>query len=361
MPAVILALIICLMTWILPHQPFNAEHKPDQHQNRPKIGYDGNYDGFLHGSRIADLVSTEPTVRQPASFSPTACGPVILHGYSAGALTPGGQLMNTTEVENFPGFPEAVLGPDLMDQMRDQAEHFGARIEYDDVVSADLSGDIKRIITDGGEEYQARVVVITTGSQYRKLEISGEREFSGRGVSYCATCDGFFFKDKPIVVVGGGDSAMGDADFLTRFGSSVTLIHRRQGFRASKIMVDRAKANTKINFLLDSVVTRINGDDSGVTSLDIRNTATGQESSIPANGVFVAIGFTPQTAFLNGQVDLDQDGYILVKGGSTKTSTPGVFAAGDVTDKIYRQAISAAGMGCRAALDAQEYLTSLCN
>ena len=279
----------------------------------------------------------------------------------AGALTPGGQLMNTTEVENFPGFPKAVLGPDLMDQMRDQAEHFGAQIEYDDVVSVDLSGDVKRIITDGGEEYQARVVVITTGSQYRKLEIPGEREFSGRGVSYCATCDGFFFKDKPIIVVGGGDSAMGDADFLTRFGSSVTLIHRRQGFRASKIMVDRAKANDKINFLLDSVVTRINGDDSGVTSLDVRNTATDQQSTIPANGVFVAIGFTPQTAFLNGQVDLDQDGYILVEGGSTKTSAPGVFAAGDVTDKIYRQAISAAGMGCRAALDAQEYLKSLNN
>ncbi|MCX8647989.1 thioredoxin-disulfide reductase [Bifidobacterium sp. B4107] len=279
----------------------------------------------------------------------------------AGALTPGGQLMNTTEVENFPGFPKAVLGPDLMDQMREQAEHFGAQIEYDDVVSVDLSGDIKRITTDGGEEYQTRAVVITTGSQYRKLEIPGEREFSGRGVSYCATCDGFFFKNKPIVVVGGGDSAMSDADFLTRFGSSVTLIHRRQGFRASKIMVDRAKANDKINFLLDSVVTQINGDGSGVTSLDVRNTATGQQSNIPANGVFVAIGFTPQTAFFNGQVDLDQDGYILVKGGSTKTSTPGVFAAGDVTDKVYRQAISAAGMGCRAALDAQEYLTSLDN
>lgn len=279
----------------------------------------------------------------------------------AGTLTPGGQLMNTTEVENFPGFPKAVLGPDLMDQMRDQAEHFGAQIEYDDVVSVDLNGDVKRITTDSGQEYQARAVVITTGSQYRKLDVPGEREFSGRGVSYCATCDGFFFKDKPIVVVGGGDSAMGDADFLTRFGSYVTLIHRRQGLRASKIMVDRAKANDKISFLLDSVVTRINGNDSGVTSLNVRNTATGRQSTIPANGVFVAIGFTPQTAFLNGQVDLDQDGYILVEGGSTKTSVPGVFAAGDVTDKIYRQAISAAGMGCRAALDAQEYLTSLDN
>ena len=277
----------------------------------------------------------------------------------AGALTPGGQLMNTTEVENYPGFPKGIMGPDLMDQMRDQAEHFGAQIEYDDVTSVDFSGDIKRITTDGGEEYFARAVVVTTGSQYRKLEVPGEREFSGRGVSYCATCDGFFFKDKPIVVIGGGDSAMGDADFLTRFGSSVQLIHRRQGFRASKIMVDRAQANKKIDFVLDSVVTKVNGDESGVTSVDIRDTTTGRTTTVPANGVFVAIGFVPQTGFLKGQVDLDEDGYILVEGASTRTSTPGIFAAGDVTDKVYRQAVSAAGMGCRAALDAQEYLNTL--
>lgn len=277
----------------------------------------------------------------------------------AGALTPGGQLMNTTEVENYPGFPKGIMGPDLMDQMRDQAEHFGAQIEYDDVTSVDFSGDIKRITTDGGEEYFARAVVVTTGSQYRKLEVPGEREFSGRGVSYCATCDGFFFKDKPIVVIGGGDSAMGDADFLTRFGSSVQLIHRRQGFRASKIMVDRAQANKKIDFVLDSVVTKVNGDESGVTSVDIRDTTTGRTTTVPANGVFVAIGFVPQTGFLKGQVDLDEDGYILVEGASTRTSTPGIFAAGDVTDKVYRQAVSAAGMGCRAALDTQEYLNTL--
>lgn len=277
----------------------------------------------------------------------------------AGALTPGGQLMNTTEVENYPGFPKGIMGPDLMDQMRDQAEHFGAQIKYDDVTSVDFSGDIKRITTDGGEEYFARAVVVTTGSQYRKLEVPGEREFSGRGVSYCATCDGFFFKDKPIVVIGGGDSAMGDADFLTRFGSSVQLIHRRQGFRASKIMVDRAQANKKIDFVLDSVVTKVNGDESGVTSVDIRDTTTGRTTTVPANGVFVAIGFVPQTGFLKGQVDLDEDGYILVEGASTRTSTPGIFAAGDATDKVYRQAVSAAGMGCRAALDAQEYLNTL--
>ena len=277
----------------------------------------------------------------------------------AGALTPGGQLMNTTEVENYPGFPKGIMGPDLMDQMRDQAEHFGAQIEYDDVTSVDFSGNIKRITTDGGEEYFARAVVVTTGSQYRKLEVPGEREFSGRGVSYCATCDGFFFKDKPIVVIGGGDSAMGDADFLTRFGSSVQLIHRRQGFRASKIMVDRAQANKKIDFVLDSVVTKVNGDESGVTSVDIRDTTTGRTTTVPANGVFVAIGFVPQTGFLKGQVDLDEDGYILVEGASTRTSTSGIFAAGDATDKVYRQAVSAAGMGCRAALDAQEYLNTL--
>lgn len=276
----------------------------------------------------------------------------------AGALTPGGQLMNTTEVENYPGFPMGIMGPDLMDQMRDQAEHFGAQIEYDDVTSVDFSGDIKRITTDGGEEYFARAVVVTTGSQYRKLEVPGEREFSGRGVSYCATCDGFFFKDKPIVVIGGGDSAMGDADFLTRFGSSVQLIHRRQGFRASKIMVNRAQANKKIDFVLDSVVTKVNGDESGVTSVDIRDTTTGRTTTVPANGVFVAIGFVPQTGFLKGQVDLDEDGYILVEEASTRTSTPGIFAAGDATDKVYRQAVSAAGMGCRAALDAQEYLNT---
>ena len=276
----------------------------------------------------------------------------------AGALTPGGQLMNTTEVENYPGFPKGIMGPDLMEQMRDQAEHFSAQIEYDDVTSVDFSGDIKRITTDGGEEYLAKAVVVTTGSQYRKLEVPGEREFSGRGVSYCATCDGFFFKGKPIVVIGGGDSAMGDADFLTRFGSSVQLIHRRQGFRASKIMVDRAQANEKIDFVLDSVVTKVNGDDSGVTSVDIRDTTTGRTTTVPANGVFVAIGFVPQTGFLKGQVDLDEDGYILVEGASTRTSTPGIFAAGDATDKVYRQAVSAAGMGCRAALDAQEYLNA---
>lgn len=274
----------------------------------------------------------------------------------AGALNPGGQLINTSQVENFPGFPQGILGPDLMDQMRIQAEHFGAQIEYDDVTSVDFSNETKQVTTDGGDRYLSKTVLICTGSQYRKLGVPGEREYSGRGVSYCATCDGFFFKGKPIIVVGGGDSAMEDADFLTRFSSSIKLIHRRDTFRASKIMVDRVRSREAINLLLNTVVTRIRGDESGVTSVDIRNTDTGSEDTLPTRGVFVAIGSVPETSFLNNAVDLDHDGYILVDGASTRTSIPGVFAAGDVADRVYRQAISAAGMGCRAALDAQEYL-----
>lgn len=276
----------------------------------------------------------------------------------AGALTPGGQLVNTTEVENFPGFPDGILGPDLMDAMQRQAEKFGAELVWDDVVSVDLSGDEKIVTCDQGDVFRARAVVITTGSQVRKLGVPGEEEFSGRGVSYCATCDGFFFRGKPIVVVGGGDSAFEEANFLTRFGSSVTLIHRRSEFRASKIMVERAQANDKIQFMLDSVVERVNGSsDNGAESVVVRNVRTGETSEIPANGIFVAIGHTPATAFLDSAIELDEDGYIIVDGASTRTSTPGVFAAGDVVDRQYRQAISAAGMGCRAALDAQEYLT----
>lgn len=277
----------------------------------------------------------------------------------AGALTPGGQLVNTTEVENYPGFPDGILGPDLMDAMQQQAEKFGAELVYDDVVSVDFSGDVKTVTLDGGDSYQARAVVITTGSNFRKLGVPGEVEYSGRGVSYCATCDGFFFKDKPIVVVGGGDSAFEEAQFLTRFGSSVTLIHRRDEFRASKIMVDRARKNEKLHFELNAVVESVNGTNGEATSVTVRNTVTGETKEIPANGVFVAIGHTPATGFLDGQVATDEDGYILVEGASTRTSVPGVFAAGDAVDRVYRQAISAAGMGCRAALDAQNYLAEL--
>lgn len=279
--------------------------------------------------------------------------PVVI----AGALTPGGQLINTTEVENFPGFPDGIMGPDLMDAMRKQAERFGAQIVYDDVISADVQGDSKRVVLDGGDTYTARAVIVATGSQVRKLGVPGEVEYSGRGVSYCATCDGFFFRGKPIVVVGGGDSALTEADFLSRFGSSVTVIHRRDTFRASRILVDRAEKNPKIDFRMNAVVERVNGDDeSGAHSVTIRDTATGDTTEIPANGVFVAIGHTPATEFLHGALQLDEHGYITVNGASTRTSVPGVFAAGDVVDGVYRQAISAAGMGCRAALDAQAYL-----
>lgn len=280
--------------------------------------------------------------------------PVVI----AGALTPGGQLVNTTEVENFPGFPDGILGPDLMDAMRKQAERFGAEIVYDDVVAADVNGDVKRVTLDGGDTYTARAVIVATGSRVRKLGVPGEAEFSGRGVSYCATCDGFFFRGKPIVVVGGGDSALTEADFLSRFGSSVTVIHRRDAFRASRILVDRAQQNPKIAFRMNAVVEQVNGDDqSGAQSVTIRDTVNGDTSDIPANGVFVAIGHTPATEFLDGALQCDEHGYIRVDGASTRTSVPGVFAAGDVVDGVYRQAISAAGMGCRAALDAQAYLT----
>lgn len=274
----------------------------------------------------------------------------------AGALTPGGQLMNTTEVENYPGFPEGILGPDLMDAMQKQAEKFGAEILLDDVISVDFSSPVKRVKVSEGVTYEAEAVIVSTGSQVRKLGVPGEQEYSGRGVSYCATCDGFFFRGKPITVVGGGDSAFEEAQFLSRFGSSVTLIHRRDEFRASKIMVDRAKQNKKIQFILSSVVDEVHGDGNEATSLTIRNVDTGKTQEIESSGLFVAIGHTPATKFLDGALNLNGDGTIVVDGDSTRTSVDGVFACGDVVDSVYRQAISAAGMGCRAALDAQAYL-----
>lgn len=277
----------------------------------------------------------------------------------AGALTPGGQLMNTTEVENYPGFVDGILGPDLMEAMQKQAEKFGAQIILNDVVSVDFKDDLKTVTTDDGETYTANAVIISTGSQVRKLGVPGEQEYSGRGVSYCATCDGFFFRGKPIVVVGGGDSAFEEALFLTRFGSSVTLIHRRDSFRASKIMIDRARKNEKIKFVLNSVVQSINGSNEDAQSVTVKSVVTGETQDIEASGIFVAIGHLPSTSFLNNSIALNEDGTISVQGASTKTSIPGVFAAGDVVDSVYRQAISAAGMGCRAALDAQAYLNDL--
>ncbi|EFA22431.1 thioredoxin-disulfide reductase [Bifidobacterium gallicum] len=276
----------------------------------------------------------------------------------AGALTPGGQLINTSEVENFPGFPDGILGPDLMENMQRQAERFGAEIVFDDVIDVALDGTEKVVRVSGGDEFRARALIVATGASYRHLDVPGEEEYGGRGVSYCATCDGFFFRNKPIVVVGGGDSAFEEAHFLSRFGSSVTLVHRRSEFRASKIMVDRAIENPKIDMVLDSVVESVNGNENGtgVESVTVRNVKTNECTTLPANGVFVAVGHIPQTGFLGGQLRVDERGYILTDGASTRTSVQGVFAAGDCADPVYMQAISAAGMGCRAALDVQSYL-----
>jgi thioredoxin reductase (NADPH) len=276
----------------------------------------------------------------------------------AGSVTAGGALMNTTEVENFPGFPEAVLGPDLMDKMREQAEKFGATVVWDDAERVSLTGNVKEIVTGGDETYLARSVILATGSAYRELGLEDEKRLSGRGVSWCATCDGFFFRDQHIAVVGGGDSAMEEATFLTRFASKVTVVHRRDALRASKIMAERALANPKIEFAWNSEVAGINGD-AQVSGVTLRDTQDGSSRPLDVTGLFVAIGHEPRTELVKGQVDLDDEGYILVEGRSTRTNLPGVFACGDAVDHTYRQAITAAGSGCSAALDAQAYLTTL--
>ena len=276
----------------------------------------------------------------------------------AGSVTAGGALMNTTEVENFPGFPSGVMGPELMSNMQEQAEKFGAKVEWDDATSVDLAGPVKVIVTGNGDTYRARSVILATGSAYRRLGLPDEDRLSGRGVSWCATCDGFFFKDQHIAVVGGGDSAVEEATFLTRFGSKVTMIHRRDELRASKIMADRALNDPKISFAWNSEVVRIVGENR-VEQLVLRDTITGEESTLDATALFVAIGHEPRTELLVGQVDLDENGYIQVEGRSTRTNLPGVFACGDAVDHTYRQAITAAGTGCSAALDAQHYLAAL--
>ena len=276
----------------------------------------------------------------------------------AGSVTAGGALMNTTEVENFPGFPGGVMGPELMSNMQEQAEKFGAKVEWDDATSVDLTGPVKVIETGNGDTYRARAVILATGSAYRRLGLPDEDRLSGRGVSWCATCDGFFFKDQHIAVVGGGDSAVEEATFLTRFGSKVTMVHRRDELRASKIMADRALNDPKISFAWNSEVVGIVGENR-VESVVIRDTVTGEESTLDATALFVAIGHEPRTELLVGQVDLDDAGYIKVEGRSTRTNLPGVFACGDAVDHTYRQAITAAGTGCSAALDAQHYLAAL--
>jgi thioredoxin reductase (NADPH) len=271
-----------------------------------------------------------------------------------GSVTSGGALMNTTDVENFPGFPDGIQGPDLMDQLRKQAERFGAELVADDVTEVDLTATPKRIKA-GEDVYLARTVIIASGSGYRELGVPGEKRLSGHGVSWCATCDGFFFREQDIAVIGGGDSAMEEATFLTRFARSLTVVHRRNTLRASKIMQDRAMANPKIRFAWDSEVAEVLGDDR-VTGLRLKNVRTGAESTLDVTGMFVAIGHDPRTELFTGQLPTDAEGYLLVEHPSTRTAIDGVFAAGDVVDRIYRQAITAAGTGCAAALDAERWL-----
>jgi thioredoxin reductase (NADPH) len=271
-----------------------------------------------------------------------------------GSVTAGGALMQTTEVENFPGFPDGIMGPELMDGMRKQAERFGAELVSDDVVAVDLTASPKVVRTDS-DSYLAKAVIIATGSKYKDLDIPGEKELSGHGVSWCATCDGFFFREQDIAVIGGGDSALEEATFLTRFAKSVTVVHRRDALRASKIMQDRALANPKIKFLWDSQVVEMVGDGK-LAGLRIENTRTGEERVLPVGGVFIAIGHSPRSELFTEQLATDPDGYLLVEQPSTRTAIEGVFACGDVVDRTYRQAVTAAGTGCSAAIDAERWL-----
>jgi thioredoxin reductase (NADPH) len=279
--------------------------------------------------------------------------PILLEG----SVTAGGALMNTTEVENFPGFQKGIMGPALMEEMRAQAEKFGTRFVTDDAVKVDLKGDVKTIQDGSGNTYLAKSVILATGSGYKKIGLPKEETLSGRGVSYCATCDGFFFKEQAIAVVGGGDSALEEATFLTRFASKVYLIHRRNELRASRIMQQRAQNDPKIEFVWNSQVIDILGEEK-VTGVKIKDTVTGDEKNIELTGLFVAIGHVPRSELLIGQIDLDANGYVKTQSESTKTNIEGVFACGDLVDHVYRQAITAAGTGCQAALDAERFLAS---
>ena len=271
-----------------------------------------------------------------------------------GSVTAGGALMQTTEVENFPGFPDAIMGPELMDALRKQAERFGAELVPDDVVAVDLTATPKVVRTET-ETYLAKAVIIASGSKYKELDVPGEKQLSGHGVSWCATCDGFFFREQDIAVIGGGDSALEEALFLTRFAKSVTLVHRRNALRASKIMQDRAMANPKIKFLWDTQVVEMIGE-GRLTGLRVKNVRTGEEQVVRVSGVFVAIGHSPRSELFAGQLATDPDGYLLVDQPSTRTAIEGVFASGDVVDRTYRQAVTAAGTGCAAAIDAERWL-----
>ena len=275
----------------------------------------------------------------------------------ASSVEAGGELMKTTEVENFPGFPEGLQGPELMANLQAQAERFGTEVLLDDVIEVELSGDIKIVKTGGGETFEAKTVILSTGAAYRELGLPREKEFSGHGVSWCATCDGFFFRERTIAVVGGGDSAMEEATFLTRFAAKVYLIHRRDSFKASKIMVERALNNPKIEVIYNSEVAELQGE-SKLTGVALRNTVDGSTSNLELDGLFIAIGNDPRVWLVENQVELTPEKFIKVDGRSSRTNIPGVFAAGDVIDPNYRQAITAAGSGCVAALDAEHYLQS---
>ena len=306
-------------------------------------------------SEISDLVivGSGPAGYTAAIYAARAqLKPIIYEG----SVTAGGALMNTTEVENFPGFADGVMGPELMESMRKQVERFDAKIITDDIVEMKLTGEVKELTDGSGNTVKAKAVILAMGSAYKEIGLKNEKRLSGRGVSWCATCDGFFFRDQVIAVVGGGDSAMEEANFLTKFASKVVLVHRRDSFRASKIMIERAAANPKIEFLFNHEVVDVLGEDK-VTGLKLKNTVTGEESSKDFTGLFVAIGHLPRSELVAKQVELNSEGYVQVEGRSTKTKIPGVFACGDLVDFTYRQAITAAGSGCQAALDAERFLS----
>ena len=308
----------------------------------------------MHVTDVRDviIIGSGPAGYTAAVYAARAkLNPLVFEG----SVTAGGALMQTTEVENFPGFPDGAMGPELMDAMRKQAERFGAELVSDDAVAVDLTASPKVVKTET-DTYLAKAVIIASGSKYKELDVPGEKQLAGRGVSWCATCDGFFFRGQDIVVVGGGDSALEEATFLTRFADSVTLVHRRDTLRASKIMQDRALANPKIKFVWDSQVVSMEGDNGKLTGVRVKNVHTGDEKVLPVTGAFIAIGHSPRSELFAGQLPTDPDGYLLVEQPTTRTAIEGVFACGDVVDRTYWQAVTAAGTGCSAAIDAERWL-----